>query len=76
MGGPSINMTNGSSRPYSGPVPIIIEEHLAGRTKSGRGPDLARGPCLARGCMNGCLRREELLNCHATMDLCSIIGGG
>ena len=33
-----------------GPVPIIISEHLAGRTKSGRGPDPARGPRLARGC--------------------------
>ena len=34
-----------------GPVPIIIQEHLAGRTKSGRGP--ARGPRLARGCCRG-----------------------
>ena len=32
-----------------GPVPIITLEHLAGRTKSGRGPDPARGPRLARG---------------------------
>ena len=34
-----------------GPVPVIILEHLAGRTKWARGPDPARGPCLARGCL-------------------------
>ena len=36
-----------------GPVPVIILEHLAGRTKSARGPDPARGPCLARGWFSG-----------------------
>ena len=40
----------GWSMACRGPVPIIISEHLAGRKKSGRRPDQAPGPCLARGC--------------------------
>ena len=40
--------------------------NLAGRTKSGRGPDLARGPCLAHGCFIACgtpftMRKIEFL---------------